>query len=204
MNLRKPKQARSKQMAEKILETALGLFCDKGYYGTTTNEIARQAQISIGSLYAYYHDKDAIFMEILAQYHQWFLSMFDVINNDENHMIYLENKKKWLYILLDELIKRHMAVKKLNRELNALYYTKSEVRTVIDEQTRKIKGAILQMIQDDPAGISSDHPEITVLLMVDFISTIVDRIVFDEGMTDLEKEYVISAGVDAVFKFVYE
>lgn len=202
--IRKPKQARSKQMAEKILDTALRLFCDKGYYSTTTNEIAKEAHISIGSLYAYYQDKDAIFLEILTQYHQRFLTIFDLLDNDENRKMYLENKKEWLHMLLDELMKRHLAVKNLNRELKALYYTKGEVRAVMDEQTDRIKMAVLKLIQTDPDPASPGQMEITVLLIVDFISAIVDRLVFDDRLTALDKEYIVSAGVDAVYKFVYE
>lgn len=42
---------------EKILGSALALFCKKGYYQTTTNEIAQRAQGSIGIRYSYFQDK---------------------------------------------------------------------------------------------------------------------------------------------------
>jgi AcrR family transcriptional regulator len=42
---------------EQILQTALNLFCDKGYYATSIEEIAKQAQISKGLLYHYFKSK---------------------------------------------------------------------------------------------------------------------------------------------------
>jgi AcrR family transcriptional regulator len=42
---------------EHILKTALSLFCDKGYYATSIEEIAKQAQISKGLLYHYFKSK---------------------------------------------------------------------------------------------------------------------------------------------------
>ena len=54
---RTPKQERSQERYAKILDTAANLFLDKGFDGTTTNEIARRAEISIGSLYQYFDNK---------------------------------------------------------------------------------------------------------------------------------------------------
>jgi AcrR family transcriptional regulator len=42
---------------EHILQTALSLFCDQGYYATSIEEIAKQAQISKGLLYHYFKSK---------------------------------------------------------------------------------------------------------------------------------------------------
>ncbi|NJO78936.1 MAG: TetR/AcrR family transcriptional regulator [Cyanobacteria bacterium RM1_2_2] len=42
---------------EQILQTALSLFCEKGYHSTSIEEIARQAEISKGLLYHYFKSK---------------------------------------------------------------------------------------------------------------------------------------------------
>ncbi|UCH84814.1 MAG: TetR/AcrR family transcriptional regulator, partial [Candidatus Latescibacterota bacterium] len=62
---RVPKQSRSQERFDKIVEIASKLFLEKGFDGTTTNEIARRADISIGSLYQYFHNKESI-VEALA------------------------------------------------------------------------------------------------------------------------------------------
>jgi AcrR family transcriptional regulator len=61
-----PKQARSQERYNKILEMASNLFLQKGFDGTTTNEIADEAEVSIGSLYQYFENKVAI-VEALAE-----------------------------------------------------------------------------------------------------------------------------------------
>lgn len=43
-----------------ILETALQLFCEKGYYATAITEIAKQAGISKGLLYHYFESKEEV------------------------------------------------------------------------------------------------------------------------------------------------
>lgn len=201
---RKPQQKRSKLTADKILDTALKLFCEKGYYNTTTNEIAKEAGISIGSLYSYFKDKDTIFQEILESYHQNFLSFFEHIKSDINSSLYERDKKAWLRILLDSLIELHQSVKTLNKELKALYYIKSEVQAVVDMQTEKIRIATLEILSQRPDEIHSDNLEITAILIVDFISSVVDRIVFDDELSDERRLCMIDMGVDAVYKVLYE
>ncbi|HTO06828.1 MAG TPA: TetR/AcrR family transcriptional regulator [Myxococcota bacterium] len=55
-----PRQARSLATQARVLEAARRTFARHGYAGGTTNRIAAQAGISVGSLYQYYPNKDAI------------------------------------------------------------------------------------------------------------------------------------------------
>jgi AcrR family transcriptional regulator len=67
MKVREPIQKRSKKTAEKIMDSARELFLSKGIQGTSSNEIAAHAGVSIGSFYSYYKDKDQLFREILSE-----------------------------------------------------------------------------------------------------------------------------------------
>lgn len=58
---RQPKQKRSQQRVERILEAAAEVFAEVGYEAATTHEIATRAKTAIGSLYQFFPDKLAIF-----------------------------------------------------------------------------------------------------------------------------------------------
>jgi len=58
---RKPKQRRSRQTVEAILDAVLRILRREGNRGVTTNRIAEVAGVSIGSVYQYFPDKRAIF-----------------------------------------------------------------------------------------------------------------------------------------------
>jgi len=62
---RRPVQARSQQTVAAILEAAARLY-ERG--STTTNRIAQLAGVSIGSLYEYFPDKDAIINALLDKH----------------------------------------------------------------------------------------------------------------------------------------
>jgi AcrR family transcriptional regulator len=61
---RNPCQDRSRQMVEWIIEASMRLFSEQGYTATTTNKIAELAGVSVGSLYHYFPNKDAILLEL--------------------------------------------------------------------------------------------------------------------------------------------
>lgn len=60
---RRPVQARSQRTVEKILDAAAHIFGQRGYAGTT-NHVAERAGISIGSLYQYFPNKDALLVAL--------------------------------------------------------------------------------------------------------------------------------------------
>jgi AcrR family transcriptional regulator len=51
-----------------ILQAAAELFCDLGYDRSSTNRIAERAGVSIGSLYQYFSDKEAILAALLDEH----------------------------------------------------------------------------------------------------------------------------------------
>jgi AcrR family transcriptional regulator len=61
---RRPQQARSQALVSRILQAAIALHAREGLAACNTNRIAREAGISIGSLYQYFPTKEAIFSEI--------------------------------------------------------------------------------------------------------------------------------------------
>ncbi|WAJ44348.1 TetR/AcrR family transcriptional regulator [Mycobacterium sp. Aquia_216] len=65
---RRPRQDRAERTRERILSAALRVFAEYGYAAGTTNRIAEWANCSIGSLYQYYPNKDAILVELACRH----------------------------------------------------------------------------------------------------------------------------------------
>ena len=65
---KQPRQARSRALYARILDEAARIFDARGYHATTTNDIAVAAGVSVGSLYQYFPNKDALLVA-LAQRH---------------------------------------------------------------------------------------------------------------------------------------
>ncbi|MEW2567937.1 TetR/AcrR family transcriptional regulator [Streptomyces sp. NPDC047070] len=65
---RTPRQVRAELTRERILSSAAHVFAEYGYAAGTTNRIAEHARVSIGSLYQYFPNKDAILAKLLVRH----------------------------------------------------------------------------------------------------------------------------------------
>jgi AcrR family transcriptional regulator len=65
---KKPSQSRSRQTVEAIVEAAARVFAARGYHQTNTNDIAERAGVSVGSLYEYFPNKDAILVALVESH----------------------------------------------------------------------------------------------------------------------------------------
>jgi AcrR family transcriptional regulator len=53
----RPVQARSREMCDRILTATAQVLAERGYAGLSTNRVAAQAGVSVGSLYRYFDDR---------------------------------------------------------------------------------------------------------------------------------------------------
>ena len=65
----RPKNADGQRTRQAILDAALDLFAEKGYFGTSLRDVARAVGVRESALYNYFSGKDALF-EALLTVHQ--------------------------------------------------------------------------------------------------------------------------------------
>lgn len=195
---RQPKQTRSIKTKEKIRNVAYQLFCEKGYFKTTTNEIARVAEVSIGSLYFYYRDKDMILVEILDRYNDSFLKVHESLNLQlESYRI---NPRLWLTKFMEEMIKNHRDSKEFNKELKILSHSMPEVNAVMEKQQQTIRNMTLDYLKAFHDMLRVKDLEAASIVADNLISSLVDQIVFQDNPVDDSR--IISEGVDAVYQYL--
>lgn len=73
----KPLQPMNKK--EDILNAALELFAERGFYGTSVADIAERAKVGAGTIYRYFQDKDAL---VNSLYQLWKREMMAAILTD--------------------------------------------------------------------------------------------------------------------------
>src|SRR5581483_5058441 len=80
---RVPRQARARRRIDVILDAAAAEFAEVGFETTTTNAIARRAGTSIGSLYQFFPNKEAILEALASHYETQLRALHDAILNEE-------------------------------------------------------------------------------------------------------------------------
>lgn len=64
---KRPRQSRSKETVESILGATARILVKHGFDGLTTNAVAEQAGVSIGSLYQYFPNKQSLVAALIEQ-----------------------------------------------------------------------------------------------------------------------------------------
>jgi AcrR family transcriptional regulator len=62
--IRPPRQRRSRESFDRVLEAGIGVLRESGFDGFTVHEVSRRAGVSIGSIYARAASKDALILAI--------------------------------------------------------------------------------------------------------------------------------------------
>jgi len=156
-----PQQMRGRQRVDLIVKTAADLFAEVGYENATTNAIAERARISIGSLYRYFPDKEAILRVLADQYRKEMLEVFDQALTID--MIYLP-----LPVLLDRLIDPF-----LEKHLASPIYTQillgadmsSEVAAAIDELDQEFIQRIAQLFLRLVPALGERHARLSATVV---------------------------------------
>jgi AcrR family transcriptional regulator len=175
--VRIPKQERSINKKQHIIRTALTIFAQKGYYNTSSNEIAAQAGVSIGSFYAYFKDKKQLFLEVMDYYDE-------LITNEIKPGITLEedNIEEYLFDLINSVLQAHKIHPDFHQEIMAMYISDPDVRELVDKRKKSATNYSLDYLKAGKKALGKQikikNLEVASFLIDKTIETIVHETVF--------------------------
>ena len=115
-SIREPKQKRSIEKKQRIIDAGYTLFAEKGYFNTNTAEIAKLAGVSTGIVYGYFHDKRDILLEAMEIYiKNVFTPIFSLFDGIESL-----DFQKILISAIDLVIRAHRSNAAMHTTLHAL------------------------------------------------------------------------------------
>jgi AcrR family transcriptional regulator len=100
----------AKDTRERILESALSLFAEKGYARTTTAEIARAVGVAEGTLYRHFADKKDIFVSCIMP------AIEETVTSLENELLGAKDTREAVRNLLSarfHVFRKHMKTFKI-------------------------------------------------------------------------------------------
>jgi AcrR family transcriptional regulator len=146
---RQPRQERGERRIAAILDAAVALFAEVGYEAATTNEIARRARTSIGSLYQFFPNKEAILEAVTARFRDKLRAVHDAIINEATARLPLTE----LYDrVIDALAEFHAA----NPGFRALFHGPAVSRELAAAEARLRD----ECVRSAELMIATRHPEL--------------------------------------------
>lgn len=194
--VRKPVQKRSQEKKEKIKNVAIKLFSEKGYHNVSTNEIAKNASISIGTLYNYFSDKKAIYDELVGDLYTQILSQItpEVLSPSDSPIVLIER-----YVNL--IMEGHTYMTNFQREITALSYQSAEFRKLDDNYRAIATEKILLLLQN-----YENYLRITNLDTVSFIlQTCIEAVIHEVQFYEIpyDKAAIIKELIQMLSRYLF-
>ena len=124
---------------DKIIETSVKLFNEKGCLNTSTRHISNELGISVGNLYYHFKNKEEILIEIFLRYVNAVFKEISFLNHSQDEIFLLKN---FLVDTLDSNIEYRF----LHLELNLLLISFSKFKTIMQEQLKLEIKMIIELL----------------------------------------------------------
>ena len=197
--IRIPQQTRSLATKTKLLAAARQLFAETGYYKTTANAIARKAKTSVGSFYAYFSDKESIFIELMhgiyAQLHTALELCLEPLRQPDL------NPRTWVLRLTRSYSDAYLSESEITAELYVLYYSRLPRVTALADQEHLRAEQAIESCLFLLAGRLPLHDIHTAAMVIQNILVYTPgRVLFDRS--GLGKEAVLSHSADLIWRYL--
>ncbi len=134
-----PRQERGERRVQRILAAADQIFAERGYEAATTNDIADRAQTSIGTLYRFFPNKDAILQYLFEIYAQELHALHEKMFHSEMALIPLKDMIDQLVDPIVELKATHSGLISLFVGPRATLQIPAEFQTLQDDSIQRLE-----------------------------------------------------------------
>ena len=160
-----PGQARSQETVKVILEASARILESDGLHGFNTNAIAARAGVSIGSLYQYFPNKDAIVLALIGSFEE---TLHDAVLRAVQGGRGQELKPR-LRLLVRALVTVHYGRPRLNRVLEA-----EEERLGSGADSAAFHESVLQLLRDHQNEVAVPISRATERVVIAILRALVD------------------------------
>jgi AcrR family transcriptional regulator len=194
-----PRKEREKQRHRReILDAALNLFSEKGFHDVSMQEIADESEFSVGTLYNFFENKDALFSELIRDCaHKIHDIMIPILEEKESET---ERIKKFIRAQKRIVEENAQSIKMyLLQYPNYSLMLQPKVEPEVDVLRDKIQSRLSAVIKSGmQKGLFKDiNPDIGALLLTAQIESLAFRCVMypeknsvEDGISTLEKLFL--------------
>ena len=175
-DIRVPKQQRSIEKKQRIKDAAVRLISEKGYHSTSSNEIAKEAGVSIGTFYSYFKDKKALYEELVDDIYDAVLSPIDLHTLPEDMSV--EDTVK-LYVTY--IFKGHEYKSEFQREMAALSEQSDEFRAIELKNKTDLSNVFVDLLKSYKDYVKVENLKIASYVILTTVEAVVHDTMFHNG-----------------------
>lgn len=189
IQVKAPTQERSRQTVSTILEACSKILVREGFFGVTTDKIAKEAGVSIGSLYQFFGNKESVVSAVIH----------DMFQRDQEHVMARSRELEGLPNL-DERIKKLIEIGVEVYQRNAELRSKLQnIQTYLTDENfynNTMKSYQEMIIRELPPMAGRDPQKVSYILITAFVG-LMDRAVLE--MKDFGRDQQFLSEVHRLF-----
>ncbi|MBD2232998.1 TetR/AcrR family transcriptional regulator [Phormidium tenue] len=169
-----PKQERSQATVEAILTATAHILTENGYDQLTTNRVAERAGVSIGSLYQYFPNKEALIFA-LAEHHA-----NEMVQLAQHHLKESSVGERTIPKVLRQIVKAAIAAHAVNPKLHRVLHEQiphSDVMRRLDEA--KMENMLRSFLAQRSDQLQPKNLELTVFMVERTIRALIHGAMID-------------------------
>ncbi|MBR6273764.1 MAG: TetR/AcrR family transcriptional regulator [Lachnospiraceae bacterium] len=171
-----PKQQRSMEKKQRIKDAAIKLMSDRGYHNTSSNEIAKEADVSIGTFYSYFKDKKALYIELVADIYSKVLEPVNLSSLPDDLSI-----EDTVRLYISYVFKGHEYMTDFQREIASLSEQSEEFRLIEMAHKKHLTQAFMAMMSTYSDIIKVKDPQTASYIILTTVEAVVHDTQFHNG-----------------------
>lgn len=200
--IRTPVQRRSQKTKELIIENGKELFYKKGFNGTSSNEIAKKAGLSIGSFYSYFKDKKALFIEILIRHKNETIQT--VIEEFTQNSITKNKGRKLINEFIKNIVAAHDFSAEFHREAAVLRYSDSEIERIYKDEELHALHEVENFLKAIHEQLRVTDTATAARVILTIIEDFAHWIKFSKDISEHDEEMYINEVTDMIARYLFK
>lgn len=198
---KKAQQIRSRETVKAIVQAASYILLNEGVKGFNTNNIAKRAGVSIGSLYQYFPNKDSISSMLFENF---FSEQIEIVTRNIEEVKSWDQLEQSLFEIVSEIYNYRKSDKMINRPL-ALEISSGLFNRLMIEKKIFLSRKIMGILKENLNLKESDQNFVLINLLVESVDSMIFNLNEVEFKNSCEVEFtfisrVVSYGAESLQK----
>jgi AcrR family transcriptional regulator len=195
-DIRIPKRKRSMEKKQKIKDAAIRLMSEQGYHKTSSNEIAKEAGVSIGTFYSYFKDKKELYKELVADIYNVVLSPIDLEELPADVPV-----RDTVYLYISTVFRGHEYETAFQREIASLSEQSDEFREIEMQYKANLTLLFSNILGQYREELRTEDLKTASYLILTAVEAVVHDTTFHNGGKN--KKAVIEELTDMIVRYLF-